>query len=277
MKTVLLAPAEVLAGYDAVSALYPYVPSLSHWRAWEHAAYRHVSLDGRVLDLGCGDGRYFQLLWPDVRGAVGVDRDPGVADAAVRSGVYRDVRVAPAHELPLADGSFDHVFANCSLEHMDHLDDVLAQVRRCLAPGGHLLCSVVTNRFLEWSVLPRLFDQAGRAADAAALEAQFVGFHHLVSALPPGEWIERLARAGLETELHIPILPRINSGAFLFMDGLWHVQRDPAGELGDVIYPFLSSNTRFPTAFRRMIEGLLEMETDPADCSGAVFLARRAP
>ena len=69
---------------------------------------------------------------------------PSVADLARHSGVYHEVHVIAAHELPFMDASFDAVFANCSLEHMDNLDLVLAGVYRCLNPGGSLLCSVVT-------------------------------------------------------------------------------------------------------------------------------------
>ena len=38
------------------------------------------------------------------------------------------------------------MFANCSLEHMDHLDAVLSEIHRCLKPGGTLLCSVADGR-----------------------------------------------------------------------------------------------------------------------------------
>lgn len=67
----------MLSGYDAVSTLYPYIPPLSHWRAWEYAAYQHYKLDGRILDLGCGDGRYFRLIWPDANEVIGVDMNLG--------------------------------------------------------------------------------------------------------------------------------------------------------------------------------------------------------
>ena len=275
MNEILLAPDEVLRGYDAVSALYPHVPSLSHFRAWECAAYRHFALDGRCLDLGCGDGRYFRLLWPSLHEVVGVEIDPVVADLGRASGVYRHVHLAAASDVPEPDASFDHVFANCSLEHMDALDDVLAQIARCLKPGGTLLCSVVTDRFVEWSLLPRLVAMSGQAAAAAALQRDFLDYHHLANPLPVAQWVERFAAAGLAAESHVPILPRYNSGIFLLMDSIWHVANGRGGELGDAIHPFLSQNPRFPNGLRHVIAGLLEMETDPRTCSGAVFLARK--
>lgn len=266
---------EVLRGYDAVCPLYAYVPSLSHWRAWEFAAYQKYALDGRCLDLGCGDGRYFSLLWPRADDVVGVEIDPVVAKLGEDSGVYRQVHVAPAHCVPEPDASFDHVFANCSLEHMDHLDAVLTEIHRCLKPGGSLLCSVVTERFVEWAMLPNLVAEAGFAAAASALRADFVNYHHLMNPLTVEQWAQRFADVGLLCEQHAPILPKWNSGVFLMMEGLWHLKREGAGEFGETIHPFLMQNPRFPHAFRSVLAGLLEMETDRQDCSGAVFLVRK--
>ncbi len=275
MQTMRLQDEEVLNGYDAVSFLYPHIPSLSHWRAWEYAAYQHHRLDGRILDLGCGDGRYFRLVWPQATNVVGVDQNPGVADLARQSGVYREIHVAPAHDVPEPDAGFDHVFANCSLEHMDQLDAVLAEIHRCLRHGGSLLCSVVTDRYVQWSLLPYLVAQAGYSDVAVALKRDFINYHHLVNPLSVDEWANSFRRAGLIPEKHIPILPIYNSGITLLMDSLWHVKRAGGGELSDVIFPFLSVNASFPTAFRKMLAGLLGMENDWHDCSGAVFLVRK--
>lgn len=275
MRESILEPQAVLDGYDAVCELYAFVPPLSHWRAWELAAYRDFRLDGRVLDLGCGDGRYFRLVWPGVDEVVGVDREEGVADAGVRSGVYRAVHVADAHRVPEPDASFDHVFANCSLEHMDHIDAVLAEIHRCLKPGGSLLCSVVTNRLVEWNILPNLVARAGYSGPAVSLEQDFLDFHHLVNPFTVAGWASRFEAAGLVPEVHVPILPKCNSGIFLLMDGLWHVKKAAGGELGDDVYPFLTANANFPKGFRTVLAGLMDMETDWQDCSGAVFLVRK--
>ena len=266
---------EVLRGYDQVAELYPHIPPLSHWRAWEYAAYQHYQLDGRILDLGCGDGRYFRLIWPHATDVVGVDMSPAVAEIGLQSGVYRQVHVAAAHQVPEPGASFDHVFANCSLEHMDHLDAVLAEIHRCLKPGGTLLCSVVTNYFVQWSLLPNLVSWAGFAEVAATLQKDFLDYHHLANPLSMEEWAASFLRAGLVPEQHIPILPRHNSGICLLMDSLWHVRRATGGEIGDVIFPFLSANANFPGAFRKIFAGLLEMETDWQIGSGAVFLVRK--
>ena len=275
MQNRLLLADEILRGYDAVCALYPHVPPLSHWRAWEYAAYQHFKIDGRILDLGCGDGRYFRLIWPNANEVVGIDMDAQVAALGKQSGVYRDVHVTPAHQVPEPNASFDHVFANCSLEHMDHLHTVLMEVKRCLKPGGTLVGSVVTNRFVEWSLLSNLVAMTGHQDVAQSLQKDFLDYHHLANPLTVEGWAKSFERAGLVLETHIPILPKYNSGIFLLMDSLWHVKRLNGGELGDVIFPFLSINSKFPSAFRKVFEGLLDMETDWQDACGAVFVVRK--
>ena len=275
MNRAILRAEDVLHGYDKVSSLYPYIPSLSHWRAWEYAAYQKYLLNGRILDLGCGDGRYFRLIWPHVTDVVGVEKDPSVAKLSRLSGVYQRVHDAEAHEVPEMNESFDHVFANCSLEHMDHLDEVLSEVFRCLKPGGSLLCSVVTDRFIQWSMLPNLITIAGFSDAAASLQEDFLSFHHLANPLSVEKWQQHFIHAGLVPEEHVPILPRFNSSLFLFMESIWHIKRTGGGEMGDCIFPFLASNSNYPTAFRTVVVGLLEMETDWEDCSGAVFLNRK--
>jgi ubiquinone/menaquinone biosynthesis C-methylase UbiE len=275
MQNKTLFGEDVLSGYDAVSTLYPNIPSLSHWRAWEYAAYQHYHLDGRILDLGCGDGRYFRLIWPHATNVVGVDMNPDVLELGRQSSIYRKVHVAPAHQIPEPDSSFDHVFANCSLEHMDHLDAVLTEIHRCLKPGGKLLCSVVTDRFLQWSLLPNLVAMAGFDEAATALRKHTLDYHHLANPLSVDEWVIRFKQSGLVTKEHIPILPKHNSGIFLLMDSLWHIKRAGGGQIGDVIFSFLSTNANFPGAFRKVLAGLLDMETDWQNCSGAVFFVRK--
>jgi SAM-dependent methyltransferase len=276
MKLSVLSPDEVLAGYDAVSGLYPYIPPMSVWRAWEYAAYRRYALPEPVIDIGCGDGRFFQFVWPRVRDVVGVDRDADVIEAARRSGVYRETYAVPAHRLPGPPGTFASAFANCSLEHMDYLSEVLRSISEGLRPGAPFLLSVVTDRFLEWAALPRLVGALGEPARARELQAEYEAYHHLVNPLPVEVWTERLEEAGFEVLEHVALLPELTSRLFLFLDHLWHVPR-PGGELGDALAPFLTTLSDFPAALRQVLMGVLRMERDWSTGSGAVFRRRRTP
>ncbi len=274
MKQRLLFLEEVLTGYDAVSQLYSYIPPMCIWRAWEYAAYQRYSLPEPVLDIGCGDGRFFRLVWPQINAAVGVDIDPGVCDAARGSGVYQEVYAVPAHQLPVHLENFASAFANCSLEHMDHLSEVLSSIYRALRPAGQFLLSVVTDKFLKWATLPGLIDRAGVPERAEALQAEYVAYHHLVNPLPTEASVQSLEDAGFDVLEHVPIMPEMTSRLFLFLDHLWHIQQ-PGGELGEVLYKYLTTLPQFQVAFRQVLAGVLQMERDWSNGSGAIFWARR--
>jgi SAM-dependent methyltransferase len=271
MKNTILTIDEVLSGYDQVVKLYPFVPSLSQWRAWECAAYRKFNIDGKGLDLGCGDGSYFKLIWPNANDVVGIDMSPEAINLAKASGVYRNVHLSPAHKINELDSSFDYIFANCSLEHMDHLDEVLLEIYRCLKPGGVLICSVVTNRFVEWLSIPNLLEQINLNDKGEEIRKEFLEYHHLANPLQVAEWEKTFEKVNLKITEHIPILPRVNSEFFLFIDTIWHLKTSHFTEVGSSIYSYLSTFEKFPRGFRKIFEGLLEIENEWEDCSGAVF------
>ena len=85
----------------------------------------------RVLDLGCGKGRFARRLADAGASVVGVDLSTGM----LASAGFDRVR-ASARRLPLADGTFDAVVAVEVLEHVASLDAVITEVRRVLRPGG---------------------------------------------------------------------------------------------------------------------------------------------
>ena len=88
----------------------------------------------RVLDLGCGKGRFARPLAEAGAELIGIDLSAAMlADAR---GIAR-VR-GSARRLPFAAGSFDAVIAVEVFEHLAAIDDVLSEARRVLRPGGIL-------------------------------------------------------------------------------------------------------------------------------------------
>lgn len=97
----------------------------------------------RVLELG--PGRSLETLKAaKAEGAVlaaAADVSPLVdAEAAVAAGV--DYRVYPGEVLPFDDGSFDLVISHDVFEHLRAPVETLGEVRRVLAPGGELVCTI---------------------------------------------------------------------------------------------------------------------------------------
>ncbi|MBI4057618.1 MAG: class I SAM-dependent methyltransferase [Elusimicrobia bacterium] len=93
----------------------------------------------RLLDLGCGAGEtsvYFALQGAHV---TAVDISPEMIAVARRlaekHGVPIDVKTAVAEALPFPDASFDLVFGNGVLHHVDMVP-ALREIHRLLKPGG---------------------------------------------------------------------------------------------------------------------------------------------
>lgn len=265
---------ELASAYKETSKLYPLVPSLSIWRAWELAAYRRYSLHEPVLDIGCGDGLYFKLVWPSLRQVTGVDISPDSVIQAQKSGVYQSVHECSALEIPFDAGSFSAAFANCSLEHMDDLPGVLQSIARVLKTGGGLLCSVVTDKFIEWSMLPLLADVMGDTENAQRIKTEYLLYHHLVSALSPEGWISKFKAAGFEVVDHIPIMPELLGRLQLFIDTLWHL-RHGTGEVGDKLVLHFQKWHNFPETIGDLMQSLLKAEPDWTVACGAVFYVRK--
>ena len=98
MDKVLLETKNILRGYEAVSSLYPFVPPITFWRAWEYAAFKRYKLTELVLDIGCGDGRFFNLVWPDLQHVSGIDIKEGVILEARITGIYEQLVASQAHD-----------------------------------------------------------------------------------------------------------------------------------------------------------------------------------
>jgi 2-polyprenyl-3-methyl-5-hydroxy-6-metoxy-1,4-benzoquinol methylase len=102
----------------------------------------HVPAGARVLDVGCGEGRFTSALVRAGREAVGID----VAQEPLRRAHEReqglDLRLVPAEgRWPLQDVSFDAVWAGEVIEHVADTAGWLSEVRRVLRSGGALVLS----------------------------------------------------------------------------------------------------------------------------------------
>jgi len=152
----------------------PFQPATSWWRAVELAAViRHGLPAGEGLDLGCGDGKLMRILLEASNTSlslVGVDIDPLETRDAVESGVYRRVHTVPGDRIPEPDASFDFVYSNSVLEHIDDIEPVIAEVSRLLRPAGTFLFTVPGAGFHDclagplpaWSDRERYLEQIDR-------------------------------------------------------------------------------------------------------------------
>jgi SAM-dependent methyltransferase len=118
-----------------------------------------LSSVGRLLDVGCGQGRSFGLLARHFapREIVGVDVDPVMVAAARRTAtdcpVPVSVKQSSVARLDLPDASVDVVFCHQLIHHVSEQARVLGELHRVLAPGGYLLLGESCESFIRiWSV-----------------------------------------------------------------------------------------------------------------------------
>ena len=96
-----------------------------------------VSLQGRILDDGCGLGTYLAAFAPYSNERYGLEIEFARAISALEfsDGVVQGI----GEYIPFADNAFDFVFSNEVLEHVE--DDALyaAEMARVTRPGGRIL------------------------------------------------------------------------------------------------------------------------------------------
>lgn len=126
----------------------------SHRRSPTAIAKRERALDllqptpgERILDIGCGSGAFCREVAPLVApggSVVGIDNTPAAIDVARRLAIREDRSLltfagADAHDLPFAAASFDAAVCISVLGFCASPEQVLAEARRVLRPGGRLL------------------------------------------------------------------------------------------------------------------------------------------
>jgi SAM-dependent methyltransferase len=112
-------------------------------------ALREYGGQGRILDLGCGDG----ATTVEISGSVGATSITGIErhDASRAAARVRGIDAIDAdldQALPLSEGSFDVVVSNQVIEHLSDTDRFVAEIHRVLVPGG--LAVVSTENMASW-------------------------------------------------------------------------------------------------------------------------------
>jgi SAM-dependent methyltransferase len=102
-----------------------------------------VAPPGPIADLGCGPGAHTLALARRGYDVVGVDGSPRMVEVArTRAGRDGVNATFDVHDLtaplPFANQSLGGVAAILVLQHLSHPAAFIAEIRRCLRPGGHL-------------------------------------------------------------------------------------------------------------------------------------------
>jgi len=160
-------------------------------RAVEAQFYRSIDLPAPTLDLGCGDGHFASLTFDRPLDA-GLDPWLDSRRESRRRGAYRLLVQADGAAAPFPSGHFASAVSNSVLEHIPHIDAVLAETARVLHPGAPFVFCVPNPRYFSALSLRRVL---GRG---------YVDWFRRISRVchadAPQVWEERLEKAGFRLE-----------------------------------------------------------------------------
>ena len=112
-------------------------PLLTEW-------LRHLPIDARLLDLGCGGGQDASNLRQRGYRVVGLDRTNALLSAGRRRDPSLPLVLADLRQLPIRDISFDGLWAAASLMHLPKpvARRILIDLYGLVRPGGFLAATV---------------------------------------------------------------------------------------------------------------------------------------
>jgi SAM-dependent methyltransferase len=136
----------VRAFYEDVWAELPGDPEPWAWARRRALLLGEARAGERVLDLGCGAGRFLGALREAGADPVGVELAEGALERARRNVPGAELHLlAPGGEIPLEDASVDLVWCSEVLEHVPDTAGLLSEARRVLRTGGRLLVTTPSH------------------------------------------------------------------------------------------------------------------------------------
>jgi len=150
-------PEKQVQKFEKYAATHPMGGPISDFEKEFYERYLK-GFSGRLLDIGCGDGKYVSYFAGHYSGAAVTPCDISLKRIRrVAENGFLGV-VASADYLPFESQSFDAVFLMQVIEHVPVPDLVIAECKRVLKPGKY--CFVLTpnypiKRVYDWMMMIR--------------------------------------------------------------------------------------------------------------------------
>ncbi len=121
-------------------------------RLWHPRRFKWISglatpVSGRMLDIGCNGVTLTEIVArkTGAKEVVGIDIAHESVEYSKNKRPDFQLAVAHAEQLPFRDATFEMVFCSEVLEHIDHPEKMLAEIKRCLNEAGYAIVEVPTE------------------------------------------------------------------------------------------------------------------------------------
>jgi len=108
------------------------------------------NLKSPILDFGCSDGFFSQIVFGKGKINVGLDLIGSRSQEAIKQNIYKRVINYDGNKIPFPDNYFGSIISNCVLEHIPNLNQSLREIYRILKPDGYFLTTVMTDKWEEY-------------------------------------------------------------------------------------------------------------------------------
>jgi ubiquinone/menaquinone biosynthesis C-methylase UbiE len=142
----------------------------------------------KVLDLGCGPGRYAKILTGKGAIVTGIDNSSVSLELAKKEAPKAKFVIGDIEKLPFKSGEFDIVLAAMVIGHLKSWNRVFKEVGRVLKNGGVFVFSIynpvrlVTHKkkwcLREFRVAENYFDEAPKYAHWGNKKKKFLVVHY---------------------------------------------------------------------------------------------------
>jgi ubiquinone/menaquinone biosynthesis C-methylase UbiE len=169
-------------------------------RAVEARFYQNIELSDPILDLGCGDGNFAELAFPERPLTAGIDPWWNPLQKAKAVGAHQHLLQSLGDNMPFPDDHFATIISNSVLEHIADIQPVLREANRVLQPNGRLVITMPNHNYTKCLGGALFFERLGLKGVANSYRRffNFIARHaHTDSA---ERWAVLLAEAGFVVE-----------------------------------------------------------------------------
>lgn len=169
---------------------------LSLWRTVEAKHLGRILLKGPILDIGCGWGEFAEAFGKKID--MGVDTAPRDLYVAAKEGMYKNLTLADARELPFTGNSYASIISISTFEHIPHAAKLLKEMYRVAKPNGILAVTMETEEVDKNTFYRPLLNKIGLSIISNWLTNAYNTKFHRHNLPSKEQWVKDIERAGFK-------------------------------------------------------------------------------